>query len=66
MNDNAMMLLTILVGITNIVAGFCIGKTHERVEWNKLIEKGIIRKPMLPIKPPKKPKYGQKQTTIKL
>lgn len=28
-----------------LIAGIAIGKLHERVEWNKLIKRGVIAAP---------------------
>lgn len=29
-----------------VIVFFCLGKYAERIEWNKLIEKGILPKPL--------------------
>lgn len=31
--------------VATAVASFFLGKYHERTNWNKLIEKGILPKP---------------------
>lgn len=40
-----MPILLISAFIIIFIVGFYIGKIQERKDWNKLIEKGIIRKP---------------------
>jgi hypothetical protein len=32
--------------IVTAVISFLLGKYHERINWNKLIEKGILPKPI--------------------
>ena len=34
-----------LAPLIAMLAGFIVGKMHERYEWNKLIENGTIPKP---------------------
>lgn len=35
----------IIVAAANLAAGFLFGKIHERINWNVLIQKGIIPAP---------------------
>lgn len=34
-----------IVFFVGVVTGICSGKIHERVQWNKLIDRGIIPSP---------------------
>jgi len=40
-----MKTLIVMSLITTAVVSFLIGKYHERINWNKLIERGVLPKP---------------------
>jgi hypothetical protein len=40
MNVHIAVLLLMIYGIGNLAIGFFMGKYHERLGWNMLIEKG--------------------------
>lgn len=46
MNPTIIVTGMLIYGIGNLVLGFFMGKYHERMEWNKLIEAGKIPRPI--------------------
>ena len=39
------MAAIVVIAVMHAVIGFVFGKYHERVEWNKLIKRGMLPKP---------------------
>jgi hypothetical protein len=41
-----LLMVVVVWTLGNLVWGFLMGKYYERMAWNKLIEKGLIPKPI--------------------
>lgn len=45
MTYNVIFIITLMVVTPMMILSFLIGRFIERLQWNKLIEKGIVPKP---------------------